>query len=79
MNLTAQVIGSYSIDHLDMYIESNIIGFYNLLEGCRLNPVEYDIEKCKAWFDIVFANRFDGVLADVKDKIYSRDLFRRDW
>lgn len=25
----------YSIDHPDVYIESNIIGFYNILEACR--------------------------------------------
>ncbi len=31
----------YSIDHLDVYIESNIVGFYNILEACRYNPVEH--------------------------------------
>ena len=31
----------YSIDHPDVYIESNIIGFYNILEACRHNPVEH--------------------------------------
>ena len=31
----------YSIDHPDVYIESNIIGFYNLLEACCHNPVEH--------------------------------------
>ena len=31
----------YSIDHPDVYIESNLIGFYNILEACRNNPVEH--------------------------------------
>ena len=41
VNLAAQAGVRYSIDHPDMYIESNIIGFYNLLEACRYNPVEH--------------------------------------
>lgn len=35
VNLAAQVGVRYSIDHPDAYIESNIIGFYNILEACR--------------------------------------------
>ena len=35
VNLAAQAGVRYSIDHPDVYIESNIIGFYNLLEACR--------------------------------------------
>ena len=31
----------YSITHPDAYIESNIIGFYNILEACRSYPVEH--------------------------------------
>jgi nucleoside-diphosphate-sugar epimerase len=31
----------YSIENPDVYIESNIIGFYNILEACRHNPVEH--------------------------------------
>ena len=41
VNLAAQAGVRYSIDHPDVYIESNIIGFYNLLEACRYNPVEH--------------------------------------
>lgn len=41
VNLAAQAGVRYSIDHPDVYIESNIIGFYNLLEVCRYNPVEH--------------------------------------
>ena len=41
VNLAAQAGVRYSIDHPDAYIESNIIGFYNLLEVCRRHPVEH--------------------------------------
>ena len=41
VNLAAQAGVRYSIDHPDVYIESNLIGFYNLLEACRNNPVEH--------------------------------------
>lgn len=41
VNLAAQAGVRYSIDHPDTYIESNIIGFYNILEACRYNPVEH--------------------------------------
>lgn len=41
VNLAAQAGVRYSIDHPDAYIESNLIGFYNILEACRRNPVEH--------------------------------------
>lgn len=41
VNLAAQAGVRYSIDYPDAYIESNIIGFYNILEACRKYPVEH--------------------------------------
>ncbi len=41
VNLAAQAGVRYSIDHPDVYIESNLIGFYNILEACRNYPVEH--------------------------------------
>lgn len=41
VNLAAQAGVRYSIDHPDVYIQSNIIGFYNILECCRRHPVEH--------------------------------------
>ena len=39
VNLAAQTGVRYSIENPDVYIESNIIGFYNILEACRRHPV----------------------------------------
>ena len=41
INLAAQAGVRYSIDHPDTYLESNVIGFYNILETCRQFPVEH--------------------------------------
>lgn len=41
VNLAAQAGVRYSIDNPDAYIHSNMIGFYNILECCRHNPVEH--------------------------------------
>lgn len=41
VNLAAQAGVRYSITNPDAYIESNIIGFYNILEACRHFPVEH--------------------------------------
>lgn len=41
VNLAAQAGVRYSITHPDSYITSNIIGFYNILEACRVYPVKH--------------------------------------
>ncbi len=41
VNLAAQAGVRYSITNPDVYIESNIIGFYNILEACRNYSVEH--------------------------------------
>ena len=41
VNLAAQAGVRYSITNPDVYIQSNLIGFYNILEACRHNPVEH--------------------------------------
>ena len=41
INMAAQAGVRYSIENPDIYIQSNIIGFYNILEACRNFPVEH--------------------------------------
>lgn len=41
VNLAAQAGVRYSIENPDVYIQSNIIGFYNILEACRHNLVDH--------------------------------------
>lgn len=41
VNLAAQAGVRYSIDNPDAYMQSNIIGFFHVLEGCRRFPVEH--------------------------------------
>lgn len=41
INLAAQAGVRYSIENPDVYIQSNIIGFYNILEACRYYPVDH--------------------------------------
>lgn len=41
VNLAAQAGVRYSISNPDAYIKSNLIGFYNILEACRHNPVKH--------------------------------------
>lgn len=41
VNLAAQAGVRYSIDNPDVYMQSNILGFFNILEACRHYPVEH--------------------------------------
>ena len=42
------------------------------------SPIVNSLEKFKAKSDLILANRFDELLEDVKDKVYTRDLYMRD-
>ncbi len=41
VNLAAQAGVRYSIENPDVYIQSNIVGFYNILEACRHYPIDH--------------------------------------
>lgn len=41
VNLAAQAGVRYSIENPQVYIDSNVIGFFNILEACRNNPVKH--------------------------------------
>ena len=49
VNFAAQAGVRYSISNPDAYIESNLIGFYNILEACR-HSYDNDAEGVKLWF-----------------------------
>ena len=68
VNLAAQAGVRYSIDHPDVYIESNLIGFYNLLEACRHSG---DGGKC-AVAHLVYASS-SSVYGNNKKVPYSTD------
>ena len=68
MNLAAQAGVRYSIDHPDVYIESNLIGFYNVLEACRHS---YDGGKKSVEY-LVYAS--SSVYCSNKKVPYSTDL-----
>ena len=42
------------------------------------SEVTHDLEAFKAGCDVILANRWSDELADVADKVYTRDLFKRD-
>ena len=70
VNLAAQAGVRYSIDHPDVYIESNLIGFYNILEACRHSYDEVDADADTAGADAAGADAA-GTYKGVEHLVYA--------
>lgn len=68
------------IKHLRANAVNVIIYEPTLQDGSEFvgNKVVNDMAKFKAQSDVILANRFDACLEDVEEKVYTRDLFKRD-
>ena len=68
------------IKHLRANAVNVIIYEPTLEDGSEFvgNTVVNDMNKFKAQSDVILANRFDACLEDVAEKVYTRDLFKRD-
>ena len=72
VNLAAQAGVRYSIDHPDAYINSNIIGFYNILEACRHS---YDDGQCQRRVNITTSGRINLTNIGQNNKTTRSSLF----
>ena len=65
VNLAAQAGVRYSIDNPDLYIQSNILGFSNLLDACKENDVK----------NLIFASS-SSVYGGNKKKFHSQKMIQ---
>jgi UDP-glucuronate 4-epimerase len=72
IHLAAQAGVRYSIDHPHEYIDSNIVGFLNILEGCRHNKVEHLVYASSS---SVYGNNSDFLFKESANVDYPISLY----
>jgi UDPglucose 6-dehydrogenase len=57
-----------------------VVVYEPMLQGDRFfnSPIERDLERFKSECDLIVANRMSGEIADIKEKVFTRDLFQEN-